>query len=666
MIRSRARDTALQPSLIVDQATVAVAYQYLAWATVWLLVGTVAGLLAAIKLNWPTFLPLPWLSFGRIRPIHTNTVFWGWSTLALVGVASCVVSRTSRVPLWSPRLALIALWLWNSAALAGLVTLSVGWSTGPREYREWIWPLAFLLGAGVLLNGYNLYRTVGARRLPEVYISNWYILGAFCWLPILYLTAHLPFFGRGVSDVIVQGYYMHTAVGMWFTILAVGSTYYVLPRLLGHPIYSYSLGVLGFWTNMLFYTLIGAHHFIFSPVPYWLQTTAILFSVGMLVPVWAGTGNFILTFRGSWNLVRRSYALPFLLVGIIGYGLSSSQGTLQAFRTVNVYLHFTHFTVGHSHATMYGFIAFMIWGLVYGLMPRLTGREPYPVAVGVHFWLALVGVAIYVGSLSIAGALQGAAWVEGRSFISSIAAVEPLWLSRTVGGLLMAGSHVVFAVNVWAMRPAQRSSEEKLALPAPAGAPAMTSAGLHRNHRAIVALAGLGFATLTLIIVILPASQVLDTAPLPGATLRTAEEEYGRQIYLKEGCGFCHTQFLRDLPVDRSYGRASIAADYAREAPTLLGSERTGPDLINVGTRQPSQVWHLIHLYDPRAVVPGSVMPSYWWYFEVRASATTQEHVVAVPVTSAPAGKVVVAKREALALVQYLLSLRQVETRTER
>jgi cytochrome c oxidase cbb3-type subunit I len=448
----RTRDTALRGSPVGDPATVRVVHEYVTWATVWLLVGTVAGLLPAIKLNWPDFLAVPWLSFGRVRPVHTNTVFWGWSTMALVGVAIVVVSRTSRAPLWSPQLARIALWLWNAAVLGGIVTLTGGWSRG-REYQEWVWPMAVVFATGVLLNGYNLYRTVGTRRVPDVYISNWYILGAFCWLPILYGTAYLPFYQEGVGDVIIQGYYMHTSVGMWFSILALGITYYALPRLLGHPIYSYALGVLGFWTNLLFYTVIGAHHFIFSPVPRWLQTTAILFSVGMMVPVWAGTGNFLLTLRGAWAARRRSYAIPFLVVGILGYGLASSQGTLEAFRTAHIYLHFTHFTVGHSHATMYGFIAFTIWGAAYGLLPRHTGREPHPLAVGVHFWLALVGVAIYVASLSVAGVLQGTAWAAGRSFIASIVAAEPLWLWRTVGGLLMAGSHVVFAVNVWAMRP---------------------------------------------------------------------------------------------------------------------------------------------------------------------------------------------------------------------
>ncbi len=453
MIRDRIRDEPRKGGSPADAATASVAYEYLACATIWLLVGTVAGLVPAIRLNWPDFLAISWLSFGRVRPIHTNTVFWGWSTMALVGLAFYVASRTSRAPLWSPVLARTALWLWNAAVFGGVVTLGAGWSRGPQEYREWVWPLAVLLALGVVLNGYNIYRTVGTRQLPEVYISNWYILGAFCWLPILYVTAYLPFYQGGVGNVVIQGYYMHTAVGMWFTILALGITYYALPRLLGRPIYSYALGVLGFWTNMLFYTVIGAHHFIFSPVPYWLQTTAILFSVGMMVPVWAGTGNFLLTLRAAPHAVRRSYALPFFVVGILGYGLGSSQGTFEAFRTANIYLHFTNFTVGHSHATMYGFIAFIIWGAAYGLVPQFTGREPNPIIVGVHFWLALVGVVIYVVALSVAGVLQGAAWVAGRSFIASIVAAEPLWLWRTVGGLLMAGSHVAFAVNVWAMRP---------------------------------------------------------------------------------------------------------------------------------------------------------------------------------------------------------------------
>src|SRR5262249_21849013 len=192
-------------------------------------------------------------------------------------------------------------------------------------------------------------------------------------------------------------------------------------------------------------------------------STAILFSVGMMVPVWAGTGNLLLTFKGGIGSVRRSYALPFIVTGLIGYGLSSTQGTIEAFRTANIYLHFTNFTVGHSHAAMYGVIAFTAWGGFYGLMPRPTGREPSPLAVGVHFWLALVGILTYVIAISVAGILQGLAWVAGQSFIASVIAAEPMWLWRTIGGFLMVGSHVVFAANVWAMRP----QRETVAVAAP-------------------------------------------------------------------------------------------------------------------------------------------------------------------------------------------------------
>ncbi len=318
--------------------------------------------------------------------------------------------------------------------------------------------MATLFGTGLVANGFNVYQTVAHRRIREIYISNWYILGAFSWTSILFVTAYLPFYQDGLGNIVIQGYYMHTAVGMWFTMLALGISYYAIPRLLSKPIYSYALGVLGFWTNMLFYTLIGAHHFIFSPVPWWLQTTSILFSVGMMVPVWTGSGNLLLTYRGAWSSVQRSYALPFLFLGIVFYLLVSMQGTLQAFRTTNIYWHFTNFTVGHSHLAMYGFITLVAWGAIYGLLPRLTGREPHPVLVGMHFWMALVGLVIYVLSISAAGVLQGISWVAEEAFIESVNAAELSWLWRTVGGGLMVASHLVFAWNVWAMRPANREA----------------------------------------------------------------------------------------------------------------------------------------------------------------------------------------------------------------
>lgn len=430
------------------------------WGGVWLLAGTIYGLLASIKLYWPDALVHPLLSFGRIRPIHTNIVLFGWSSYALTGLALFVVARTSRTSLRWPHAVRAGLWCWNAALVGVIVTLSLGITRGPQEYREFVWPVALLYGAGLAAIGGSLIATVAKRETPDIYVSNWYILGAVCWLATLFTIAYLPFYQDGLGNIVIQGYYMHTAVGMWFTPLILGILYYALPRMLGKPIYSYALGVLGFWTNMLFYTLIGAHHFIWSPVSWWLQTTAILFSVGMMVPVWAGTGNFFLTARGSWPVIRRSYPLIFLLVGVWGYALASTQGTIEAFRSANVYWHFTNFTVGHSHLAMYGFVAFAIWGAMYGLVPRITGRSPHRMAIAAHFWLSFLGGSLYVTSISIAGILQGASWVAGESFIASVDAAAPMWLWRTVGGFMMVAGHVVFFVNLWHMRPlAERRAE---------------------------------------------------------------------------------------------------------------------------------------------------------------------------------------------------------------
>ncbi|HEY9506806.1 MAG TPA: cbb3-type cytochrome c oxidase subunit I [Gemmatimonadales bacterium] len=437
-----------------DQRLASLVWTYLASATVWLVFGTLVGEYLGLKFAWPDLGVAPWLSFGRLRPVHTNVVFWGWTSLAMLALALWVVPRTSRTRLHSPALARASLWLINAGVLCGVVLLVSGVTNGAGEFREFIWPAMGLFAAGLALLAYNLYRTIALRGTEEIYISNWYILAALLWTLVLVTIAYIPSLQYGLADTVIQGYYMHQGVGMWFTPMVLGLTYYFLPKLLNKPIYSYSLGVLAFWTQMVFYTMIGAHHFIFSPTPWLLQTVAIVFSVGMLVPVVAGTGNFLLTMRGSNRAIARSYSLPFILVGVLCYFLGSGQGTLEAFRSLNQVWHFTDFTVGHSHLTMYGFVNFLVWGGIYALLPRLTGREPRHLAVGVHFWLALVGLSVYVGALSIGGTLKGLSWLTDAPFIASVEAMESFWLGRAVGGTLMFLSHLVFAANLWTMRPA--------------------------------------------------------------------------------------------------------------------------------------------------------------------------------------------------------------------
>lgn len=430
-------------------------WSYLLSATFWLVFGTLVGEYLGLKFMWPDLDAVPWLTFGRLRPVHTNVVFWGWSSLGMIGLALWVVPRTSQTPLHSIRWARISLWLINGAVLAGVGLLLAGVTNGAGEFREFVWPVMGAFAAGLALLTYNLYCTIARRGTEEIYISNWYILAACIWTLVLATIAYLPVLQHGIADTVIQGYYMHQGVGMWFTPMVLGLTYYFLPKLLNKPIYSYSLGVLAFWTQMLFYTMIGAHHFVYSPTPWLLQTVAIVFSVGMLVPVVAGTGNFLLTMRGSSRAIGVSYSMPFILVGVLCYFFGSMQGTFEAFRTLNEYWHFTDYTVGHSHLTMYGFVNFLIWGGIYALLPRITGREPPHLAVGVHFWLALIGMLIYVGSLSVGGTLKGMSWMAGAPFLDSVRLMEPYWVGRAVGGTMMFLSHLVFAGNLWRMRPGQ-------------------------------------------------------------------------------------------------------------------------------------------------------------------------------------------------------------------
>jgi cytochrome c oxidase cbb3-type subunit I len=442
-----------------DRATAGVVYAYTASAVFWLLVASAYGTLAACKLVWPDLLPYEWLSFGRIRPIHTASVLLGWLSVGLTGIAYLVVYRTARRALFSNGLAHVGLWLLNLALFAGLVTLSLGLTRGPVEYREWLTPIAAVFAAGSLLNGGNILVTLVRRHTEELYIADWFILGAFTWLPILYVIGYLPVFDRGIGNVVIQAYYMHVVLGLWFTPLVLGVTYWALPRMLHKPIYSYALGVLAFWANLVFYPLIGAHHFVFAPLPWWLQTTAIATGIGMMIPVVASSGNFLLTMKGSWRLIRHEPAVWFIAVGAVSYFAVSLQGSLQAFRSANALLHFTNHTVGHAHFAAYGFVSFLLFGAVYGLVPHITGAQDIPMRVRLHFWLALSGMALYVVSMVVAGVLQGVSWADGRPFIESVVVINPWYAVRAVGGALMTLGHGMFAWNLWLMRPQPRAAE---------------------------------------------------------------------------------------------------------------------------------------------------------------------------------------------------------------
>ena len=432
---------------------------YIVCAALWLVFATFVGVLLSFKFAYPEFAAhTSWLTFGRLRPIHTNDTFYAWASIGLVGLAYYIAARSSRTALYSAALAWAGLTLFNVAAIAGTITLAMGINNGTLEYREWWWPIRLVFLAALIITAWNLLATVARRSTEDIYLSNWYTIGAVLWTCIIAIVAVLPWYQYGLGQVAVSGYFMHNAVGLWFTPMALGILYYAIPKLFSRPIYSYALGVFAFWTNLIFYPIIGSHHFLYSPLPWWLQTTAIVFSVAMLVPVWGGSANFLLTMRGQPERLARSPAM-FVLIGVLGYLIGSSQGTLEAFRSSQQIWHLTNYTVGHSHLTMYGFVSFVIWGGVYALLPRATAKNPDSLLMGIHFWMATVGIVIYVLALSIGGTVQGLDWIHALPFIESVTDMAPFWLWRAVGGSLMFLSHLVFAWNVWQMTYARQRAD---------------------------------------------------------------------------------------------------------------------------------------------------------------------------------------------------------------
>ncbi|WP_353145398.1 cbb3-type cytochrome c oxidase subunit I [Chryseobacterium sp.] len=424
---------------------------FLGCSVFWLFMGTTVGEYLGIKFVAPDSDHLSWLSFGRLRPVHTNMVFWGWASMAMLGFSYYVIPRVGNTKIFSLKIGYWSLILMNSAVFLGSICLMAGINNSGGEYREYIWPVMLLFATGIVISIYNHIKTIEFRKTEEIYVSNWYVVSAMMYVVVILIVAYLPFWQDGLGETITQGYFMHQGVGMWFMFFNLGLMYYFLPQELNSPVYSYSLSILAFWTQILFYTLIGTHHFIFSAIPWWMQTVAIVASVGMVIPVTAGSVNFMMTIRGSWHRLKLSYVLPFYVVSVIFYFTGSMQGTAEAFRTTNLLWHFTDFTVAHSHLTMYGIITFMLWSFTYTLVPRLTSHEPPSITVGLHFWMALIGVLVYTISLMIGSTEKGMLWIDKKPFIEGVVKMVPFWLWRAIGGTMMWISHIIFAYNFYRM-----------------------------------------------------------------------------------------------------------------------------------------------------------------------------------------------------------------------
>jgi cytochrome c oxidase cbb3-type subunit 1 len=435
--------------LRADQSSSLVVGVCLTIAVVWLVLASVAGLIASIKLHAPDWwVDQAWITFGRIRPIHLNLVAYGWCSMAGIGVALWLIPRLLKTELVGARYALLGGALWTVGVVAGTVALAMGHSDG-LEWLEYPWQIDALLVVGGALVGFPMWLTLLRRRVAHLYVSVWYIAAGLLWFPVLFLVANWPGLHFGVQQASMNWWYGHNALGLWFGPLALAASYYFIPKVLGKPLHSYNLSLLGFWSLAFFYSQVGGHHLIGGPVPSWLITISIVQSMMMVVPVFAVAINQHLTVAGNFRALLYSPTLRFIVLGAMFYTASSVQGSLQALRSVNTVTHFTHYTVAHAHLGLYGFFSMIMFGAIYFIMPRVMKWEwPYPWMISAHFWLVLGGFGVYIVGLSIGGWYQGLAMLnKDLPFMDSVTLTIPYLQARSVGGALMTLGHLVFAVH---------------------------------------------------------------------------------------------------------------------------------------------------------------------------------------------------------------------------
>lgn len=419
-------------------------------AIFWLLIGSLLGLLAAWKMTHPVLLDsMGWLTFGRIRPAHLNAVIYGWASASGIGVGLWLMARLCRVPLMHSKLLISAAVFWNLGVLVGILGILAGDSRSIEwlEIPGYATPILFVAYALIGIWAIIMFRY---RRPGHVYVSQWYLFAAFLWFPWLYATANILLVWQpiqGSAQGAVNWWFAHNVLGLWFTPIGLASAYYMIPKVIGRPIHSYYLSILGFWSLALFYSWNGMHHLIGGPFPAWMISASVVASIMMFIPVITVAINHHMTMRGHFGALKWSPTLRFTVFGAMTYTLVSFQGSSMAIPSLNTITHFTDYTIGHAHLGLYGFFSMMMFGAMYYIVPRLVGWEwPSASMIRWHFWLVAIGILLMVGSLTIGGVLQGLALYDPMvTFRSSLEMATPFRILRGVSGFFLLAGHLVFA-----------------------------------------------------------------------------------------------------------------------------------------------------------------------------------------------------------------------------
>ncbi|RYZ29063.1 MAG: cytochrome-c oxidase, cbb3-type subunit I [Chitinophagaceae bacterium] len=602
------------------------------------IVGMLAGLWAAIQIYYPeSSLNLPATTFGRMRPLHTNAIIF-----AFVGNASFAgiyysLQRLCKARMFSDKLSWVHFWGWQLIIAAAAITLLMGKTTG-KEYAELEWPIDIAITLVWVIFGINMFGTIIKRREKHLYVAIWFYIATWVTVAMLHIvnSIEIPvsFFKSyswyaGVQDALVQWWYGHNAVAFFLTTPVLGLMYYFLPKAANRPVYSYRLSIIHFWALIFIYIWAGPHHLLYTALPDWAQSLGVVFSIMLIAPSWGGMLNGLFTLRGAWDKVREEPVLKFMVVAITCYGMATFEGPLLSLKNVNAISHFSDWTIAHVHIGGLGWNGFFAFAILYYMIPKMWGTELYSKKLATnHFWLGTLGIILYAVPLYWAGFEQSLMWKsftpEGQlkfQFMETVNSIKPMYITRSIGGALYLVGALMMVYNLY-KTIAQGTfipNEAAEAAPLAKDAPKKKEYWHRVIERRPVTLLVLSLIVVAIggLIEFLPTFLVKSNVPtISSVKPYTPLELQGRDIYVREGCYTCHSQMIRPFRDEVArYGEYSKAGEFVYDHPFQWGSKRTGPDLAREGGKYPDS-WHYNHMYDPRSMSPGSIMPQYTWLLD--------------------------------------------------
>ena len=610
----------------------AIVRRFVVATLVWGAIGMIVGLWIALQLAVPELNLAPYFTFGRLRPLHTNAVIFAFAGNAIFAAIYYSSQRLLKTRMWSDRLSTFHFWGWQAIIAAAGITLPLGYTQG-KEYAELEWPIDLAIAVVWVAFAINFFATLKIRRERHMYVAIWFYIATIVTVAILHIFNNLvipagPFKSysiyAGVQDAFMQWWYGHNAVAFVLTTPFLGLMYYFLPKAAERPVFSYRLSILHFWTLVFIYIWAGPHHLHYTALPAWASTLGMIFSVMLWMPSWGGMINGLLTLRGAWRKVAEEPVLKFFVVGITFYGMSTFEGPMMSVKSVNALSHYTDWNIAHVHGGALGWVGFMTFGMIYWLAPRLFQTELHSKKLATtHFWIATIGIVLYVIAMWAAGITQGLMWrafdetgrLQYPDFLQTVTRLVPMYWVRALGGTMYIAGVLLCGYNLWRTWQKRPARYEEPEISVPALAPASAKERGHRRWEGLPRT----FTVMTVVAVVVASLfEIVPTFVIGSNTPQIASvkpytplELYGRDIYLREGCYNCHSQMVRPF-VDEvvRYGEYSKPGEYVYDHPFQWGSKRNGPDLHREGGRR-SHVWHVHHFDDPRSTSPGSIMPAY-------------------------------------------------------